>query len=66
LIVYRFHDIGRAICGAYFVDEGDLVNLSDLLRVHINSIEGVQEVVDGGEDSRADPESHGELIWHVN
>jgi hypothetical protein len=66
LIVYRFHNIGCATCGAYFIDEGDLINLSDLLRVHIHSIEGIQEVVDGGEDLGADPESHGELLWHVN
>jgi hypothetical protein len=66
LIVYRLHNIGCTTCGAYFIDEGNLINLSDLLRVHIHSIKGIQEVVDGGEDLRADPESHSELLWHVN
>jgi len=66
LIVYRLYNIGRATCGSHLIDEGHLINLSDLLRVHINPVEGIQEVVDGGEDLGADPESHGELVWHIH
>lgn len=66
MIVYRLNNIGSATCGSNLVDEGHFIDLSDLLRVYIDPIEGIQEVVDGGEDLGTDPESHGELVWNIN